>query len=778
MNFRKQILLVFFLFGFVPLFFLVAVNLPLVLDKIETFFYQGHLVNLRADFRDLDQHVASRYEVTRLLARLPEPGSVLGEREGTPEEDIDLARARYTAWINGVLGGSEDITQIIFYNRSGETRFWLERDAELDGWIPTTRLIAEASPNLIRQGMNTPDKGVLVSRLVLDPEGGRDDPSRLMTLWLVSPILLPEYDQPVGAVAVNVDVSGMARGYGDRTFWVRDTGEFLDYGDPNAPSGPAESLFPGVAETFAAKKAALWSAGGQRAIWAPLFVTENDAPLWVGRRVDDRELDEFRDQLNLRVLGIALLMVVVILLVARWFADRADLLSRELSEGIRKVVQEGESVQFDWNGPRELRELGADLTRLAQQHAGNIAELQQRARELEQTNRYKSQFLANVSHELRTPLNSILLLSRLMASEQTDLAPELREQARVIHHAGSDLRSLIDNILDLSRNEAGKTQFNLDWFNPADVLEEIRRLLQPQFDERSLPLILKVEETAPQRIYSDQEKMGQIIKNFLSNAAKFTSEGEVRIRLGEMKEQEDCSDCRVYIEVSDTGIGIPAAKQEHIFDAFRQADESTSRRYGGTGLGLAISRQLARLLGGEIILKSREGEGAVFRLLLPLEFDRDAVDEDQWSGSRVAGVVEEVSSASEVTADFVGCSVLLMDDDVASLLSLTPLLEAWGMSVHAAGDCDEATEIIEEEERIDLVLLDLVMPSDGACDTIKALKMKNDQLVVLAMAFSARAVSDHGACEALIDRVILKPVDPDELQNILRDLMVALPSSA
>ncbi len=768
MNFRTQLLLFFFLFGFLPLLFAVAINLPLVLERTELFYHKAHLQNLRADFRDLDQHIAGRQEMARLLAKLPEPGAMLGQDINANANDIDMARARYTAWVNGILAEQQDIVQIIFFGDNGEERFWLERDEE-GGWMPTTHLLGAPPDDFVDRALQLQPGEVMVSPIAIDSQAGQRDPRRFMTMRLISPVMSLESSQPVGAVVIHIDVGGMARFYRN-TLWVHDDGRFLEHAGPDAPRGEAFVRYPGLRELFTDNKPALWEEGGQRVMWIPMFRTERSGPLWVGRPVDPSPLAEFRNALVLRVMSIVLLLVIAIWLAARWFAHRADHLSHELTDGIRRVVEKGEPVTFGWRRPRELKELGENLSRLALEHNGNIQELQARTRELEASNRYKSEFLANVSHELRTPLNSILLLSKMLADEDSGLPREAAQQAWVINEAGRDLRALIDNILDLSRIEARKTNFNLDLVDLPALIEELATMMTPQFDAKELPLRVEINGDAPRQIYSDGDKVRQVLKNFLSNAVKFTRHGEVRLVLRGAHETKAC-DCAVRIEVIDTGIGIPHAKHQRIFEAFRQADGSTSRRYGGTGLGLAISRQLARLLGGEIELVSREGQGSTFALLLPREFDRERVDEEQIF-EEGSGEPEEQQRVPDEKGRFQGVNLLLVDDDVQSLLALTPLLESWGVAVHAAGDGDEALEIFDDEERIDLVLIDIMMPDLDGCDTITRITERAPGIPTIAMALSETASRQCEVLGKLGDAVIRKPVDPDELLEKLQQYTV------
>jgi signal transduction histidine kinase/CheY-like chemotaxis protein len=253
-----------------------------------------------------------------------------------------------------------------------------------------------------------------------------------------------------------------------------------------------------------------------------------------------------------------------------------------------------------------LEQRNSDLMR--SQH-----ELDARARQLELSSKYKSEFLANMSHELRTPLNSIILLAKLMASnEDNKLGEEEVKRAEVIHRAGQDLLRLINDVLDLSKVEAGRMELHSAPIATHTLAEEFRDLFTVPAGDKGLEL--KVEDKIEGDINVDRDKLSQIVRNLLSNAIKFTRQGSVTLRF-ERRRHEDALPLR--ISVHDTGIGVAADKQALIFEAFQQADGSTSREYGGTGLGLSISLSFAHLMGGSIELASTPGEGSTFSLLLP-----------------------------------------------------------------------------------------------------------------------------------------------------------------
>ncbi|NMM84583.1 histidine kinase [Rhodococcus sp. SRB_17] len=238
--------------------------------------------------------------------------------------------------------------------------------------------------------------------------------------------------------------------------------------------------------------------------------------------------------------------------------------------------------------------------------------LSEKARDLEAASQYKSEFLANMSHELRTPLNSSLILAKLLADNKTgNLTDSQVKYAQTISAAGNDLLRLINDILDLAKIEAGQATVTPEPVALARTVQALVEPMVPLAEEKHLALRWTVTPGVPERIDTDPQRLGQVIKNLLSNAIKFTSHGEITVRVSAP------TDASVSFAVSDTGIGIPAHQQQLIFDAFRQADGSTHRKYGGTGLGLSISRNLAHLLGGHLTVHSVPGEGSVFTLTLP-----------------------------------------------------------------------------------------------------------------------------------------------------------------
>ena len=760
---------------------MVASSLPFVLERLELFYHKAHLQNLRADFRDLDEHLASRHEVVRLLAKLPEPGLILGEELQTDDETLDQARVRYTNWVNQILMGHLDIIQILYLDLEGKPHFWLELNPRTQQWEPTLHNPDLPSRAFFEKAVQQELGSVSISKISLNAEAGLTDIRRFMTLRLISGIVGRGEDgrmQPIGAVVVNVDVGGMASAYRN-TLWVTNDGAYLLERLAGNNDPVAFRDFAGLDKIFEEGKLSLWEKQGQQIIWVPMFMTEGSGPLWVGRAVDPSPVSQFRNNLIIRVLTIAILALGLLLLSARWIAMRISLFGETLAEQIGRVMRGNEAVRFDWRGSREVQDLGQKLTTLAETHARHAQDQLKHARQLEESNRYKSEFLANVSHELRTPLNSILLLSKIMREGASSLTEDQKQQLRVIHEAGKDLKELIDNILDLTKIEAGQASFSMEEIDVYHFINELCELVKPQFDAKGLWLKTEFADDVPALFVSDLAKVRQILKNFLANALKFTHQGGVTIR-AYRRGQNDI--CPLSIAVIDTGVGIPANKHDVIFDAFKQADGSTSRLYGGTGLGLSISRELASLLDGHIELESEEGRGAAFTLCLPLQTvgrHPEGTEESPAVEALQEGTepyllkhsLPETEAESAIPLQgFTDKKVLLVDDDLRSLLALTPMLEGWGFEVTAAGDGKEALETLADDPDFSVVLLDIMMPEMDGYDTIR--NIRNDPglkgLLIIALSAQTSGEDPERCLMEGADAFIAKPVDATELQELLK----------
>ncbi len=394
---------------------------------------------------------------------------------------------------------------------------------------------------------------------------------------------------------------------------------------------------------------------------------------------------------------------------------------------------------------RVLEEQNEQIRRQSNELSDHRRALEGKARELELSSKYKSEFLANMSHELRTPLNSLLILARsLAANEQGNLTAEQIEEARVIHGGGMELLGLINDILDLSKVEAGKLNFIADNVSPLDILKRLEQQFEPISKQEGIGFHLKMADDLPDFIYTDQQRVEQILKNLLSNAFKFTEQGAVTLsvrRAGEKSKIQRLSlepGNAVAFSVMDTGIGIDEHKLKDIFEAFQQEDGSTDRHYGGTGLGLTIARKFAHMLGGEIQVASRKGEGSTFTLILPLHMPQQESDADAHDISNVSShqdnarprhVLKDIrrSAVAEFIADdrkSIGTNdkvLLIIEDDPDFAAALVKIARKKNYKCLAAGD-GKTGMLLAAEQPVSAIILDLRLPDIDGINVLEHLK--------------------------------------------------------
>ncbi|MEU1406756.1 HAMP domain-containing protein [Streptomyces sp. NPDC005728] len=528
--------------------------------------------------------------------------------------------------------------------------------------------------------------------------------------------------------------------------------------------------------------------------------------------------------------------------------------SQELTEQLRERSAELENRQKALQASNAELEEKAEL--LARQNRDievkntEIEEarqvLEERAEQLAVSMRYKSEFLANMSHELRTPLNSLLILAKLLADNaEGNLSPKQVEFAETIHGAGSDLLQLINDILDLSKVEAGKMDVSPTRIALVQLVDYVEATFRPLTAEKGLDLSVRVSPELPATLHTDEQRLLQVLRNLLSNAVKFTDSGSVELvirpagmgvpqsireQLLESGSLTDPDAPLIAFSVTDTGIGIAAGKMRVIFEAFKQADGTTSRKYGGTGLGLSISREIAQLLGGEIHAQSEPGRGSTFTLYLPvhpselppqgyqpsvpaLEAGELLASEAGRSSELSAVEIEtpaEVKSYQETqngaaalfrrrrrsfpqaeewtmlaeqegapeparVVRFAGEKVLIVDDDIRNVFALTSVLEQHGLSVLYAENGREGIEVLEQHDDVAVVLMDIMMPEmDGYATTTAIRRMPQFAgLPIIALTAKAMKGDREKAIESGASDYVTKPVDPDHLLAVMRQWMRA-----
>ncbi|MBD3308273.1 response regulator, partial [candidate division KSB3 bacterium] len=408
----------------------------------------------------------------------------------------------------------------------------------------------------------------------------------------------------------------------------------------------------------------------------------------------------------------------------------------QLEEQQQKLQQQSEELQqINAHLEEQQHRLQQQSEELRQQNDSlNRAkeELDKRAKDLELASKYKSEFLANMSHELRTPLNSIILLSKMLSrNDKQNLDEKDIKQVNVIHQAGEELLRLINDILDLSKIEAGKVTLNPSQFSTASLVKNFHDLFHSLAEEKGLDFI--VQDELNTTMVSDKDKLSQVIRNLLSNAFKFTRQGSITLHLQASPTQKD----HVQISVTDTGIGIPKDKQQLVFEAFQQADGSTSREFGGTGLGLSIAREYVKLLQGTIVLESEEGQGTTFTLTLPLvlpDIDmpaaspEEASDQEQPLSMPSSPAPQSLSAIdpSEIVDDrdhiIPQDKVILIIEDNADLAHTTmEVTRDMGFKVLVALD-GRTGLTLAEQFRPTGILLDLVLPDINGMEVLRELK--------------------------------------------------------
>lgn len=467
-------------------------------------------------------------------------------------------------------------------------------------------------------------------------------------------------------------------------------------------------------------------------------------------------------------------------------------INAELETQTQKLQASEEELKVQ---QEELKEANTELeerTRLLEEKNNLIfernIEIQRKAEQLALSTKYKSEFLANMSHELRTPLNSILLLSRLMAeNNEKNLNKEQVEYANVILSSGHGLLSLIDEILDLSKIEAGKMELDYTRVRVEDMMNDVRSMFAPIAREKEVAFEIEIHNEVPAAIETDKMRVEQILKNLISNALKFTAKGYVRLEVNMSEEKNQM----IAFTVKDTGIGISADKQLLIFEAFQQADGSTRRKYGGTGLGLSISRELVKLLGGSIVLESEVNKGSEFTVYIPLNkaAAEQAVPQPvqqlqpaampvQAIEAPLAESVKQERYISEVIPENIPDDrhstgpgdkcILIVEDDVNFARSLLEYTRKRGYKGIVSVRGDEVPELAALYQPAG-ILLDIQLPVKDGWEVMEMLKSTTQTRHIPVHIMSAQEFRYQSLVKGAVD-FINKPVAYEQMQDIFQKI--------
>jgi len=429
-------------------------------------------------------------------------------------------------------------------------------------------------------------------------------------------------------------------------------------------------------------------------------------------------------------------------------------------------------------------------------------EIENKAKDLELSSKYKSEFLANMSHELRTPLNSIIVLSQLMAENKKGHLDEKETQfSTTINSSGNDLLNLINDILDLSKVESGNIELNLERLYFDDFVAFVKSSFEEVMKEKDLKLVVNIEKDVPESILSDIQRVQQIVKNLFSNAIKFTRLGEISMTVSKPKKGTKFSNpnlninSTIAIAVKDTGIGIPDEKKDVIFEAFKQADGTTSRKYGGTGLGLSISKNFSQLLGGEMQLQSTEGQGSTFTLFLPLEiklennreinpseFIEIKKENDHSEIKKTNNTTEAIASKNtpsiiqinkNVVDDINNINkddkvVLIIEDDYNFASVLYSLAHEHKFKAIIALDGESGLHLADYHSP-NAIILDIGLPGMDGYEVMKRLK-QNHKTRHIPVHFISANDTDIKAFEMGAIGYLTKPVEKKEIDNVFKKI--------
>lgn len=462
-------------------------------------------------------------------------------------------------------------------------------------------------------------------------------------------------------------------------------------------------------------------------------------------------------------------------------------MTEELQVQSEELQTQAEELQMQAEELRTTNEQLESRTEEAEQKTADLqitkSELEEKASEILRSSKYKSEFLANMSHELRTPLNSILLLSEMLRENHDNhLSDDEIELATVIHSSGKDLLTLINDILDLSKVEAGKLDVIFEATNISDMAANMHQNFLHIAAKKNVEFTIEDSDIIPDLFYTDAKRIEQIIKNLLSNAFKFTEKGSVSLHFDPIEttnlsnEMQSISNDWITISVKDTGIGISKEQHQLIFEAFQQADGATIRKYGGTGLGLSICKEFARLLGGWITLESNLGEGSTFTVYIPNL--PNGLNDIQLSNLEVAAtiddiipveVVEETIVTPETNNVFQEKTILIVDDDHRNIFALQNALEKQHANIITAQNGIECLEILKSNTNIDLILMDIMMPNMDGYETMEHIRMNLGFHEIPIIALTAKAMpNDKEKClSAGASDYISKPLNLHQLYSVM-----------
>jgi signal transduction histidine kinase/CheY-like chemotaxis protein len=478
------------------------------------------------------------------------------------------------------------------------------------------------------------------------------------------------------------------------------------------------------------------------------------------------EIGRFEQKIGLYLLGLTLLLTCIILLLGRFIVNSLSIDLKKLHERIQRFraegwIHENKPEENQESLIKEISELNNAFDNLRGKLSNSIDRMHDAYRGAKKASEAKSVFLANMSHEIRTPLNGIIGMIHVLS--QSEMNQSQREHIETLEYSARHLIDLLNMILDYSKIEAGKVQLEEVSFDLLHELNMLAKSNKPKFEEKKLKLSIDFQINLSHEVIGDITKLKQVILNLLSNALKFTEQGEVSIKAS--SELRNQTEVLIHISISDQGVGIPPDRIPKLFSPFTQSDQSVTRKYGGTGLGLSISQHLVNLMGGSISVKSVPGEGSVFFFTVKAILGKK--------------IQQQLSLSSIQNQSSIPVKVLLVEDNLVNQKVMKLLLESRNVNIDIANHGAEAVQLFLQNE-YQLILMDIQMPvMDGLEATrriIASQKYSDMPIPVIALSANAMAEDRSKAISSGLSGFLSKPIDVRELDQILNNIRRNIPA--
>jgi len=438
--------------------------------------------------------------------------------------------------------------------------------------------------------------------------------------------------------------------------------------------------------------------------------------------------------------GLISLVLILTLTILLSISTKKSL--KELLSSVKNIAEGNPdfSKRLKKNSNDELGELVEQFNIFTNKLQKDYEELSLAKQDSESANKIKSEFIANMSHEIRTPLNAIIGFSELL--NKTDVSSKQKNYLESITLGGNTLLSIINDILDISKIEAGKIEIQYEEVSLVSIINDIKTMFEQKIKEKDLSLVINMDETLPEAIKIDEIRLRQILFNIVGNALKFTHKGFIEINIKSLKQYEN--KINLQIDIKDTGIGIPKEQQTKIFESFVQQEGQSTRQYGGTGLGLAICLKLIKMMNGDIKLQSEENKGSTFSIIL-----NDLEVSNKFNNQKNISLDEEV--------EFQKSSILIVDDIEVNRKLISAALENKNIIIYEAINGQEAVDFIKSTKP-DLIFMDIKMPVMDGIEATKIIKQKDSSTNIVALTTSIR-IKEMGETISLFDGYMTKPIN-------------------